>query len=122
MDNCDFCVQFTSKRGGQVLDYGCGNGKIVEKLLELNIDSYGCDVFYEGGDYSESVSEALMGGRIKRMVNDRIPFPDNYFDTVVHNQVFEHIPDLQLALAEISRVLKPGGGNAWIISGQKCVA
>ena len=110
MNNYEFCAEFAAKRGGCVLDYGCGEGRIVDLLRRWNVDAYGCDVFYEGGDYSQGVPKNLMeSGRVRRMEKRRIPFEDETFDVVVHNQVFEHVPDLDLALSEIARVLKPGG-------------
>jgi SAM-dependent methyltransferase len=38
-----------------------------------------------------------------------IPFPDNHFDGVIANHMLYHVPDLPRALAEVQRVLKPGG-------------
>ncbi len=38
-----------------------------------------------------------------------IPFPDDSFDTVIANHMLYHVPDRERALAEIRRVLKPGG-------------
>jgi SAM-dependent methyltransferase len=43
------------------------------------------------------------------MHDGRIPFPPESFDLVVSNQVLEHVEDLSAVLAEIHRVLKPGG-------------
>jgi ubiquinone/menaquinone biosynthesis C-methylase UbiE len=40
---------------------------------------------------------------------DRIPFPDGKFDAVVSTQVFEYLADVPGALAEVRRVLRPGG-------------
>jgi SAM-dependent methyltransferase len=40
---------------------------------------------------------------------ERIPYDDNTFDLVVGHAVLHHIPDVQAALAEVLRVLKPGG-------------
>lgn len=45
----------------------------------------------------------------RRHVADRLPFEDETFDLVVSHEVFEHIPDVAAALAEVRRVLKPGG-------------
>jgi SAM-dependent methyltransferase len=39
----------------------------------------------------------------------RLSFPDAVFDIVVCNEVFEHVPELSEAIAEIARVLRPGG-------------
>jgi SAM-dependent methyltransferase len=38
-----------------------------------------------------------------------LPFPDGHFDTVLVNEVLEHVPDQDKALLEIHRVLRPGG-------------
>ncbi len=40
---------------------------------------------------------------------DRIPYPDAFFDRVVVIHVLEHLPDLPAAIEEVHRVLKPGG-------------
>src|SRR5437868_13963268 len=102
MNNYEFCAEFAAQRGGRVLDYGCGAGRIVELLLTRGVDAYGCDLFYEGGDYSPQIPAAVQG-RIKRMEGDRIPFCNATFDVVLHNRVFEHVPRVDVALEEIAR-------------------
>jgi ubiquinone/menaquinone biosynthesis C-methylase UbiE len=39
----------------------------------------------------------------------QVPFPDNSFDIVICNHVYEHVPDSQLLVNDIYRILKPGG-------------
>jgi len=39
----------------------------------------------------------------------RLPFPDATFDRIICSEVMEHIPDDEAAMAEVRRVLKPGG-------------
>lgn len=108
MNTREFLAVWVSRRKpARVLDYGCGAGEIVGALRKQNIDAWGCDVFYEGGDYSTDIPAALQPF-IHRM-QSAIPFESASFDLVLSNQVFEHVPDMDLALAEISRVLKPGG-------------
>lgn len=92
-----------------LLDFGCGQGGLVALGLARGVDIYGTDTF--AGNY-KSWSRTLPAGlsdRIRVIENGRIPFGDRTFDIVVSNQVFEHMPAPRPALAEIARVLKPGG-------------
>ncbi len=113
MSNYEFCTQWAIDRSNsrqvRVLDYGCGNGEIVRSLRAKEIESFGCDVFYDGCDYSELEQDALFGTAILKMNDGKIPFADNYFDSIVSNQVIEHVEDLDTTLAEFQRVLKPRG-------------
>jgi SAM-dependent methyltransferase len=115
MNNYEFCANYISKLGTKkqqpvtALDYGCEAGQIVTLLSGYGIDAKGCDIFYAGGDYSNHVPAELLGVTIKSIVKGVIPFEDNSFDYVVNNQVFEHVEDIDHVLAEIYRVLKPGG-------------
>ncbi len=94
----------------RVLDYGCGAGEIVEMGLARGLPIAGVDVFYGGSnDLSTVCEKGLLGREILPSVAGRIPHPDASFDFVISNQVFEHVADLDPALAEIERVLKPDG-------------
>jgi len=44
-------------------------------------------------------------------VSEAWPFPDDHFDLVISNQVIEHVADLDLFLAQLSRTLKPGASS-----------
>lgn len=115
MNNYEFCTQWVLDQSFQkntfcILDYGCGAGIIVKELRKRNFHAFGCDVFYSGHDYSESIDrEFLDSGIIKRMDRNVIPFDSASFDVVINNQVMEHVSNLDGVLAEIQRVLKPGG-------------
>ncbi|HQI76480.1 MAG TPA: class I SAM-dependent methyltransferase [Candidatus Latescibacteria bacterium] len=113
MDNYEFCVQWVLDKGRtdpiRVLDYGCGAGEIVKLLRARNIEAFGCDVYYDAADYSNTMDPALFGTLLRKMEDGRIPFADSAFDFVINNQVMEHVENLDAVLAEISRVLKPGG-------------
>ncbi len=92
---------------GRILDYGCGVGDVVVEGRKRNLPIYGVDAFYAGSNAKEIVQEkGLLGNLIRELDNGKIPFPDEYFDLVVSNQVFEHVVDLNLVVAEIYRVLK----------------
>ena len=96
--------------GARVLDYGCGDGTVVQAGLERALDIYGVDVFYAGANSRENVAKlGLPAGRIREIHDGRIDFPDESFDVVLSNQVFEHVQDLDAVLCEIHRVLRPEG-------------
>ncbi len=92
---------------GKLLEVGCGEGRGVETLLPL-ADSYlGLDKIVEVID---SLKVKYPGIEFRQAVIP--PFEgidDNSFDTIVSFQVIEHIPNDQLFLREIFRMLKPGG-------------
>ena|SRR5579883_1072831 len=97
----------------RILDFGCGAGEIVKAALERGLDIWGADP-YQGiqADLHERMlgqPETATKDRILRIEADTLPFPDNYFDIVVSNQVFEHVKDLRRPLHEIQRVLRHGG-------------
>jgi SAM-dependent methyltransferase len=100
--NYDYVLQralsSTSTANPRILDYGSGQGRLLAAGLQRNVDIYGTDV--PGIETSD---------RARLIENGRIPFADNSFDVVVSNQVFEHISNPVPVLAEIRRVLKPGG-------------
>lgn len=98
-------------RRPKVLDYGCGAGQVVLAALDRGLDAYGADLFYRGGKRRNLArNTGHWNIRIYNMLDGGvIPMGDGTFDAVVANQVFEHIDDFSTPLAEIDRVLKPGG-------------
>lgn len=103
-------IQARARPGGRYLDYGCGAAELVAAGRAAGLDFYGAEVFYEGGDTRAQVqARGLLGEAVRELDGDKLPFPDGFFDLVVSNQVFEHVERLDTVLAEIARVLKPGG-------------
>lgn len=91
-----------------ILDVGCGDGfvaKIVLSNRDQKID-WGIDLS------SDEISYARRSGSFKKCKVANVynlPFKDKSFSTVFSNSVIEHIPDLNQALLEMSRVLKKRG-------------
>lgn len=98
--------------GVRSLDFGCGNGAMVAAARAAGLEAYGAETFYDG-HRSEDAELARSWGCdenvLREIKNGHLDFPDNFFDIVVHNQVFEHVENLPQAVEEIRRVLKPGG-------------
>ncbi len=91
-----------------ILDFGCGKAPLVTMGLGKGLDIWGADDFsYSTGWKSEA--DAAGGTRVVNIENGILPFPENHFDIVIANMVFEHIPEPLPALKEIARVLKPKG-------------
>jgi SAM-dependent methyltransferase len=100
--------------GGQSrsLDFGCGNGALVASARDAGFEAYGAETFYDGHrseDADLARSWGLDNTIVREIKTGILDFPDDFFDIVVHNQVFEHVENLGFAAAEIYRVLKPGG-------------
>ncbi len=90
-----------------VLDVGCGDGHFAsiafDEPLDVGLDPMERDLA-EAATLRPHVYKSLVRGSATRM-----PFGDNVFATVVSNSVIEHIPDIESTIAEIGRVLQPGG-------------
>jgi SAM-dependent methyltransferase len=111
--NIEFILTQVGARCGphaRVLDFGCGAGLLVARGRAEGFDIVGADPF---GETVETLRDHRQAGRMGRTIfvilDGRLPFADTSFDAVIANQVLEHVHNLPLALAEISRVLRPGG-------------
>jgi SAM-dependent methyltransferase len=89
----------------QVLDYGCGTGAFLEHLERFGtVNAVDAD--------PSAVSFCHQRGRPEVLVappGAPLPFEDQAFDLVTTLDVIEHIDDDTAALAELRRVLRPGG-------------
>ncbi len=107
----DFAVRFARESPcARILDFGCGAGHLVQALRAARLDVAGADVYYGGSKTrAEAERSGLLGTLIREIRDGRLDFADSSFDLVVNNQVMEHVADLDAALREIHRVLKPDG-------------
>lgn len=90
----------------KVLDVGCGKGGTVAWLIEQGFDAYGVDVSPE---YIANGRAYLGPDRLAVLDGERYPYPDDHFDIVISDQVFEHVADLDQLAREVARTTKPGG-------------
>lgn len=94
--------------GARWLDLGCAYGYLVAEAAAGGFDAVGVDVSAYALARARHEAPAA-GGRVLRGVADRLPFADATFDVVSAFDVLEHLHEPEPALAEIARVVKPGG-------------
>ena len=92
----------------RILDVGCGDGQISR--LAQNLDGVELVVGVDP-TWNQITVASTRGGAtgFAAAFADELPFPDNSFDAVVACLVFEHIDEVDEAIAEVARVLAPGG-------------
>jgi ubiquinone/menaquinone biosynthesis C-methylase UbiE len=88
----------------RVLDAGCGRGDFSARLADAGVEVVGLD-------QSERMVELTRARGVEAVVGDiaALPFPDASFDAAAANHVLYHLPDVDRGIAELARVLRPGG-------------
>ncbi len=86
----------------RILVDGCGIGLYVRALRRFSPHVVGLDI-----DAKVLAAAHLPG--LCQAAGEHLPFPDNTFDTVLSHEVIEHVQDDRAVVAEMIRVLKPGG-------------
>jgi len=104
-------TKLSSISGGKVLDIATGTGDFISTLMKTlkNYDSFvGVDTSKKD---LESAAKRLKDQPVEllEMNAESLEFSDNSFDTVSMAYGIHHIDKIEKALAEIQRVLKPGG-------------
>lgn len=96
--------------GFRVLDFGCGTGIMLPEIVRRGCHAVGLDVSLDM--LAAGIDKAPQA---KRICGDggRLPFADASIDAILCRGSIHHLPDLPVALQEISRVLKPGGRLAF---------
>ena len=95
--------------GDRVLDVGCFDGYILRKLRARKaITGVGVDIAPAAVELAKRLNTASA---LEFKVSDGAPLPFGAasFDVIVCSEILEHVPDLDGMLAEIARVLAPGG-------------
>jgi SAM-dependent methyltransferase len=95
-------------RRGRVLEVGCGGGRYLRALRELRPE-----LALVGADVSRTALARLAAAEpaieTRLAAGDALPAADGEFDAVLVIDVLEHVPDPDRLLAEVHRVLAPGG-------------
>lgn len=91
---------------GKVLDVGCAYGFMLQRFPD-GFEKFGIDISHHA---IIEAKKRLPRARLKVSdVEDKLPFPEEFFDIVVCNDVLEHLENPKRALENISKVLKKDG-------------
>lgn len=97
----------------RVLEVGPGPGELSERMkAELGADVVAVDI-------SERMVELTLARGVEAIVGDvqELPFPDGSFDCAVAAWMLYHVPDVDRGIAELARVLRPGGRLVAVANG-----
>ncbi len=107
----DRCLGMHSPYQGNVLDIGCGQGFLLQKVRSLSSPA---NLF--GVDISDKLCSLAAANNpsatIRRADAEALPFEDNTFDIVLMTEVLEHLLDYDKAVSEASRVLKKAASSS----------
>ncbi len=102
--------RYMAWKGAQVLDLGCAGGFMAEALHDRGARVHAIDP--ASGAVAAAQAHAARTGRDIAYavgVGEALPYADSSFDAVVCVDVLEHVGDWPRVLAEVARVLRPGG-------------
>jgi SAM-dependent methyltransferase len=93
-----------ARPGEKILDLGCGDGQLTQRIAAAGADVLGVDA-------SPDMVRAARDRGVVADVGDaqQLPYADKTFDAVFSNAALHWVRDQDAMLAEINRVLKPGG-------------
>jgi SAM-dependent methyltransferase len=108
--------------GDRLLDLGCGFGRHAYQAARLGAEVVAFDF---GADEVRNVADTFGAMEVAGELDAEqsrvgavrgnalaLPFPDGAFDRVIASEILEHIPEDETAMAELARVLRPGGSMA----------
>jgi len=93
-----------AKPGESILDLGCGDGQLTQRIAATGAKVMGVDT-----SAAMVAAARALGVKAEEASAESLPFPDRAFDAVFSNAALHWVRDQDAMMAEVHRVLKPGG-------------
>ena len=93
---------------GRALDAACGTGRHAAHLAALGHEVVGVD---SSAEMLEVARHRLPDVELRQASIESLPFPDGRFDLAVCALALTHLSGLDVAISELARVVRPGGGR-----------
>lgn len=107
----EWLEKICSRKNIRILDFACGNGENGIYAASLGADVEGIDISPEGIENAiENAKKFKVSNKCKfvEMDGEKMTYKDNHFDYAIEYGALHHV-DLEKALKELSRVIKPDG-------------
>ena len=97
--------------GDRLLDYGCGNGRLLEILKDKQIEYVGVDISQKLITLAKAKYPEFGASFSKISSLPSLAFPDNFFNRIISVAVFHHFPERHARemAKDLYRITKPGG-------------
>ena len=92
--------------GDAYLDVSCGRGELLRLARETQAEPFGIDLSHNALKIGQAASEYT---HLTVANSQELPYADNSFDVISNIGSIEHYVDMQTAVREMARVLKPNG-------------
>jgi ubiquinone/menaquinone biosynthesis C-methylase UbiE len=107
-------VKSINARQASFADLGCGSGVILSEILMLKPSwtGHGLDISREAINYARKLAaHKRVADRTSFRAGNvtRLPYGDESLDLIIASEIIEHMPEPDVVVGEMARVLKPGG-------------
>lgn len=103
-------LSISAQQAGPLLELGCGTGRNLEQLFQAGLnEAIGVDLSSEMLAVAEKKLAARAARLFRHDLAQPLPLADASVQTVLISLVLEHIEAFQALMAEVARVLRPGG-------------
>jgi SAM-dependent methyltransferase len=94
----------TLRSSNRLLDVGCGAGSLLAAARRAGWEAEGTELSLGAVEHVRREGLKVFHGELAEA-----QYPSGYFDVVTASEILEHVPDPRAMLAEVARILRPGG-------------